>query len=293
MNRASLAIAVAIAASAIAGCSTTVPGHARPSTQLKAATAPDIEPATPSSALAGPRWIDVSGQGIEQPRDAVDGAQFGAIPLPGVKILHHTADGGSDLCTLGPAVTAGDKNGYITAGHCGLTDPQQYLQRDAVGDDVALFSDAEDIARGMTATGVADSAALWAPIDRSATRLAGTWPVAGVLTTAAAMSIAAGTPVCVAGAKSGVVCGAVVDANDRGLLRFAAFTDGGDSGSAVFLVDDQGRAALVGILKGGNAATTTATYLEPVLNRIGARALLDPSAEPFDGAAFSASTTTQ
>lgn len=68
-------------------------------------------------------------------------------------------------------------------------------------------------------------------------------------------------------------------------------TDHGDSGGPVFVVDRQGRAALAGLVYGGDGPDTAATYLEPALRRIGAKALLDSQVEPLAGNVFNVAVT--
>lgn len=75
-------------------------------------------------AAAIPRYADVTGQGIEAPRD-IEGDQFSATSVPGVKIGHRDAQGVAQKCTLGPAVTNGTRTGFLIAGHC---DGDQYAQ---------------------------------------------------------------------------------------------------------------------------------------------------------------------
>jgi hypothetical protein len=118
-------------------------------------------------------------------------------------------------------------------------------------------------------------------VDPAAASIAGTWPVAGVLTAAAVKDLPMGTLVCFDGAMSGVVCGPLTDTADNGQLRFAVTPIGGDSGAPVFLVDHDTKAAtLVGILKARITVTkmATATYLDSALARIMTLALVDPHA---------------
>ena len=216
--------------------------------------------------------------------------QFGSVPKPGLVLLSGlTPDGEWDMCTLGPAVRTTDagRTGFATAGHCGKNDPLQRLQvqpslsgLSATAPLASIADPADGVFDPVSGTAT-DSAALWTgTVDPTATHIAGTWPVAGVLTfTSAKLLPAHTTQVCFDGSVSGVVCGPLLDTDSSGLLRFAAVSQEGDSGSAVFLVNPDTQAAtLVGISKGGNARTTTATYLEPALTRLNATALIDPAA---------------
>lgn len=72
------------AASAVSACSSSVSGTPVLSTK----TAVITEKA--GIAAAKPRYADVTGQGIEAPRDA-EGDQFSVTSVPGVKIGHRDA----------------------------------------------------------------------------------------------------------------------------------------------------------------------------------------------------------
>lgn len=260
--------AVAVATVAVSACSTPAQPKAWPDS-------------TPSPVAAEtPVWQDVTGQGIEAPRDGVDHAQFSATPAPGVKVLHDiNAVGDMDMCTIGPAVSGG----YLTAGHCATGfSPVQYLQTTSKGDPYFLGTASApagpvDAAVIRTGSGAAD-----------ATRIAGAWPVAGVLTQAGVRDLVPiGSMICFDGAVSGVRCGKrVADENDQ--LVYSVASVHGDSGSPVFVVDPSTRrAALVGILSEGDDVGTdrksTAVYLDAALLATGTAARLDPTTTPFDG----------
>jgi hypothetical protein len=102
-------------------------------------------------------------------------------------------------------------------------------------------------------------------------------PVAGVMTRDGAMTLKRGTPICFDGATSGLVCSPLNGADIDTLM-----TDGvakpGDSGAPVFVVDgDTGAATLLGSTT-LSTTMTTVTYLDPALDRLGAQALVDPTA---------------
>lgn len=222
---------------------------------------------------AEPQYIDVSGT-VELPRDSY-GSQYGAQPYPGIAIGQHQSDGSTKDCTLGPLVTGARGKGFITAGHCDQTP----------GGEVFVFADtdaAEPVSIGVitgaedkpSPQGYSDSAVIWTgTVDPSATKIAGRWPVTGVMTASEVRRLPVGTPICIDGAWSGVVCRSLEAADDDGLLRFGVVSHGGDSGALAFLVDETGRAYLAGTLKGGNGTSTTATYLEPALTRLGVTAV--------------------
>lgn len=236
---------------------------------------------TPSPVSADvPVWADVSGQGVEAPRDAVDKAQFSATPQPGVKVLHDiNAAGDMDMCTIGPAVSGG----YLTAGHCAKAySPVQYLQTTPTGDPHFLGTASAPV-------GPVDAAVIRTGAgDADATRIAGTWPVAGVLTRAGVQKLVpAGSMICIDGAVSGVRCGKRM-ADENQMVQFAFEAQHGDSGSPVFVVDPTTqRAALVGVVKSAGGSATDATYIEDALLATGTAVQLHRGTEAFEGPEFS------
>ena len=197
------------------------------------------------------------------------------VLAPGAYIDVGTAASGGS-CTLGAGIRAGDRTGFVTAGHCGNGDGDMVRLDSVTGAPLGVLSDA-DTSYDSVAEVLSDSAAVWTntPAPRAAT-VAGL-PVAGVMTRDGAMTLKRGTPVCFDGATSGLVCSPL---NGAGITSFAI--DGvakpGDSGAPVFVVDgDTGAATLLGIAKMVKNMTTV-TYLDPALERLGAQALADPTA---------------
>ncbi|MFN6547939.1 hypothetical protein [Mycolicibacterium nivoides] len=103
-----------------------------------------------------------------------------------------------------------------------------------------------------------------------ATKIAGKIPISGVMSVAEVKALEPGTPICLDGARSGVMCGPLVR-TDWDTIKFGTNAIGGDSGSPVFLVGADNRAVLIGIFKGEHGATAldAATYLQPALDRLG------------------------
>lgn len=269
--------AAVLAAVAVSACAPVVDGRAvagdvvRPSEELKSAQLP----AAP--AVLQQVWEDVTGQGIvrwdrAEPYPAV----WGPIPAPGVSLF--TADDG--MCTLGPAVRAADGStaGYLTAGHCNPArgDRMQYMNASPLQDliPLAAMTDAEDDDRGV------DSGGIWSVAPGTA-MIAETWPIAGVLTAEGSETLELGdtTPVCYAGARTGIHCGPLQSTNDDGRLVFAPAAPSleGNSGAPVFMVSG-GAAVLLGVLEGADEVSVQATYLDPALQRLQARAVVDATA---------------
>ncbi|MBL3752849.1 hypothetical protein IPW42_24930 [Mycobacteroides abscessus subsp. massiliense] len=217
--------------------------------------------------------MDVSGA-VVLPRDSY-GSQYGARPYPGIAIGQHQSDGSTKDCTLGPAVTSARGKGFITAGHCDQTPGGEvfiFADTDAVQPvSIGVITGAED---KPSPQGYSDSAVIWTEaVEPSATKIAGRWPVTGVMTAAEIRRLPVGTPICIDGAWSGVVCSPLI-ATDAEYIRIGHVTQGGDSGATVFVVDQATqRATLIGLHRGVQDGQGEATLLEPALVRLGATAL--------------------
>lgn len=268
-RRFALTATAVLATVAMSACSTTgVAGEAAP-----AADSSIMQQAT-TVTPAEPQYIDVSGT-VELPRDSF-GSQYGGKPHPGIAIGQHQSDGSTKDCTLGPAVASARGRGFVTAGHCDQTPGGQvFVFADIDGAEpvsIGVITGAED---KPSSQGYSDSAVIWTEaVDPAATKIAGRWPVTGVMTAAEIRRLPAGTPICIDGAWSGVVCSPLEAADDK--IRYADIGDGGDSGAAVFVVDEKGGATLIGLLRGSdgdNPNIGVATFLEPALQRLGATAL--------------------
>lgn len=271
---ATAAAALAAVVAALSGCSTTVAGTARPGTQLKSAALEDAK-------LAGAEreWVDVTGQGVALPRDTLVGTHYSPVPIPGAAIAHETLDGRARSCTIGPAVADGGRQGFLTAGHCATNAVGEQKLTGSDGLPVRALGAAveAEFSRGLRdpATGYAnDSAVIWTPAGSVAAIIAGTWPVAGVLSVAEVEALPKGAPVCFFGAVSGVACGPLLNSRDPGGVHFGSSAQGGDSGAAVFLVAD-GAAWLIGIMSSTDDyhPASTAALLAPALDRLHAEAI--------------------
>lgn len=287
-----LAAATAVAAS---GCASTVAGVPVASGDLKAA---EIATETTTHTAAMPpvqesRWVTPPWQGKVNSDNV--GAQFGPA-APGVVISQHQPDGSSKDCTVGPAVVGG----VLTAGHCDKASGGEvfvFLTAEGGPDSAGFYRgtkkpEVDSEGRPVPEDGVVrDFTELLTDTAPGVTRIAGHYPVAGVLTVEATRSLEPDTPICVDGAVTGVSCGPLLNADEGGLMSIGVETDHGDSGGPVFVVDRQGRAALAGLVYGGDGPDTAATYLEPALRRIGAKALLDSQVEPLAGNVFNVAVT--
>lgn len=224
-------------------------------------------------------WQDVTGQGRTAPRDSNPKslAQYGSTPAPGIQV-QHVENGEMHVCTVGPSVVStSGRPGFLTAGHCSTAEggPQQWLQPTPDGDPTPLAA----------ATGSGEAVAVWtAAVPASATRIADTWDVAGVLTAkGVAQLVPLDSYVCIDGAVSGVKCGPRV-ADEDGMVTYAIPTKKGDSGAPVFVVDSAThRAALIGIHQAGDGSTRGgATLIDPALLATGAAAKFASGVAPFD-----------
>lgn len=229
--------------------------------------------------VAAPEWVDVSGQGSYEP--------FSAVPAPGVRILHTGTDGSLKACSLGPAVRreGGYGSGFLTAGHClnSNAPTTMRLATDGVGGSTALaVADRATGSQSWVEKTEMDGASIWGPA--ASPRIAG-WPVAGALTVAGVRELVkVGDPVCfVGGTTQRVVCGPTVSVSGSQILfrRSSSEHNGGDSGGPTFLVDRGGRAHLIGIYSGNEAADESravATFLDPQLGHLRAEVMVDRTA---------------
>ena len=270
-------VAVAVSA-AVAGCSTTVSGAARPSSELKAASVDATAPITPDTPQR--EWVDVSGKAVPMPREELGGTQYSLTPLPGASVRYRAFDGGTGICTLGPAVRVGAREGFVTAGHCALDalGPQQLTGPDGLpAHDFGIADDAAFSYGYPNDSGYAqDSALVWAEPGAGAAVMAGKWPVAGVLSVAEVRALPVGTPICFAGSVTGgAACGPLLDARDPGGIHLGRAAKTGDSGAAAFVVDTGGSAWLVGIMSStdNDRPESTAALLAPALDRLDAEVI--------------------
>ncbi|MGV7586362.1 hypothetical protein PJI74_01340 [Mycobacterium kansasii] len=264
--------AVVVAAAAVSACS----NSATPKPWA------DVTPSPVGATVAAPQfvWQDVTGQGRTAPRDSNPKslAQYGSTPVPGIQV-QHVEYGEMHVCTVGPAVVStSGQPGFLTAGHCSTVEggPQQWMQPTPDGDPTPL----------ATATGSGEAVPVWtAAVPASATRIADTWDVAGVLTAkGVAQLVPLGSTVCIDGAVSGVRCGKRV-ADEDGMVAYAIPTKKGDSGAPVFVVDSAThRAALIGIHQAGDGTRGGATLIDPALLATGAAAKFASGVDPFDAA---------
>lgn len=277
-----LATAAAAVAVAVSGCTQTVAGHATVSASEVAEYTAEV----------APTWITVPSH--KGPTDEKWHAQYGPTPTPGIAVTHDVEVPGGEipaLCTLGPAVASGDQVGMLTAGHCvsDAVGAGQYLVTPGTADGKTKLAVGVDTAAGY------DSAPLWMAKVGDATTRIGEYPVAGVLS--AQYRLDSGTPICVAGAITGLHCGKITIGGLSGRVVRHFVVEGGtvngDSGAPVFLVTEGRQAVLVGTLVGGDEfhGDDIAVPMEPVLEAIGARACLSPDVEPLSGEMYSTQVT--
>jgi hypothetical protein len=287
MNRRRASVTVALAAAAcaaVAGCTSTVAGTplaARGGGSAVTAAAPttSMAPTLAAAPATAPRWVSIPARPPTRPDK--DGAQYGAVAMPGVQIIHQEDADTWRFCTIGPNVyDAAGRLGFLTAGHCaprGYGEAQS-LQADAagtvMGTDRPLLGTVDD--RDTVDDDFAvDSTVIWTKDHSSGTvpsNVAGL-TVARVMPEAEVRQLPTDTPICVSGATTGVKCSPLIA--PLSTIRFGGSSDGpaaqgGDSGGAVFVTDGH-TATLIGLVMEVNGSVAKATYLEPALTRLGAR----------------------
>ncbi len=238
-------VAAIAAATVLSACGSSVSGEAASTSTttgesftLKAATETGVAPK-----LAGPGPVgelqDVTGRGDVR-RSPRDNARWAPSPEPGA--LVSTADYG---CTLGPAITKAGRTGFLIAEHCVKTGTQWARVNPQAANPLALGPAVE----GNKPT---DSAVIWTEAAADDTRVAGTWPIRGALTLPQVQALNVSSKVCINGAVSGVLCGSVASSSNDTMFLILP-THEGDSGSAVFVVDERGDAWIAGVLVRGNS----------------------------------------
>jgi hypothetical protein len=210
-------------------------------------------------------WVSLPASAVSVPA---------GVMAPGGIIRGIDTEGDMARCTITAATPSGE---ILTAGHCGLAGSARLLP-----DGTVVGTITKSIDEVPSAGAVLDAAVVSAtlPVTAAATRIAER-PVAGVMNVEGIRKLPKGTSVCFDGAKSGLKCGPLLSADRQG-MEIDADSTGGDSGAPVFLVDGGSQTVtLVGILSGSpksDSAHMLATYLDPALERLGAQALVDPTA---------------
>lgn len=261
-------IAALATALAVSACSSAVEGQpvAAPATGSPSATAAAADASAESPYVA----VDVTPSRVGN-----DHVQYGRLPYPGVAIGQHQANGRTKDCTLGPRISAGSRVGFLTAGHCDRTPGGQvFTFADPGAQQPVLVGVLSDTDVTTAPSPDRDVAVLWTTAaDPAATRIAGKYPIVGVMPTEQVRRLPAGTPICVDGAWAGVRCSDLISAGE--LIRYKRVTEDGDSGGPVFVVDRDGRATLIGIHRGVDEVAThvgEATILAPALTHLNATA---------------------
>lgn len=268
-RKTSLIGAAALAAAlAVSACSTSVEGQpvAAPATGNPSVTTAGSDASTESP------YVAVT---VAPPQVGTDRVQYGRLPYPGIAIGQHQANGRTKDCTLGPQVRSGARVGFLTAGHCDRTPHGQvFTFADPGAQQPVLVGVLTDTDVSAAPSPDRDVAVLWTTAaDPAATRIAGKFPIVGVMPTEQVRRLPAGTPICVDGAWAGVRCSDLISAGE--LIRYKRVTEDGDSGGPVFVVDRAGRATLIGIHRGVDEVAThvgEATVLAPSLAYLNATA---------------------
>lgn len=237
------------------------------------------DPAAPATvtvtatAHTSPRWVDVTRHGGPYKPDAT-GADYGEHPWPGKKILHE--EGGQRYrCTVGPIIHNHTRTALLTSPHCGIGD-EQFMQADAAGNDLRPIGTAVGSERYGPAAAVVWTGDYY-PASKGPT--IGGLPIDGVMSVDEIEALPQYTPICALGAVSGLRCGplgfAVAGSVTFGDVGGGVTTDG-DSGGAVFVVDGETeRATLIGLVT-STGDITSAEYLQPILDTLGAEVTTHP-----------------
>lgn len=303
------AAALAVAAVTVSACGGPTEPKPWPGGDQRLAEVAATEDAA-KAAEAG--WVTAPWTGKLTQNNAPTRDQYSSTPIPGVVIMQQRGDDEPHNCTLGTAVqTATDQPAFLTAGHCNKvpgSDLWLLPTADISGRDAKKlpgpYVNVVDTGDGIDPKLDAAVDAAVVPLNPTqlgpaSTELAMRYHVAGVMTAEAAKRLPKDTPICFDGAVSGLRCGAVQEARAGGRLLFTGdtvgdepFTQRGDSGAPVFVLDRQGRAVLVGLLsKGASGSAGWATYLEPNLAATNTRVILDPDVVPYTGDDYSKLTT--
>lgn len=216
---------------------------------------------------ASPEWTSLPGRAVP-----VTGSFAPGVPLRGLNTEGKLAD-----CTVGIPLRDGR---FLTAGHCGVAGSPHSLVNDS-GDQFPGSAVIEDSVVDRTpGTPMIDAAVVTVPAGTVATaRIAGL-PISRVMSRDAVRDLPRDTPVCVAGAVSGIACGTRGVAAHSG-MKLDLETRLGDSGGPVFLVDAKTQSVtLIGMISkidaaAGDSGDSIVTYLEPTLQRLGEQALVD------------------
>ncbi|MDM2381856.1 hypothetical protein PP594_25945 [Mycobacteroides abscessus] len=226
-----------------------------------AAVAAALIASAPPAAADDDRWTSFAG---------------GIAPGTGIA---QTAQGEYYACTLG--LIAGDPATHrlygITAGHCdNATMGRTVLYTDANSPDVARPLGTYTASRsddGPTPTGPdalplytdAGVIAIQAGTPIASFKIAGVYPVRGVVEDY--HDLPADTEVCKFGMKTGETCGPVVAASTY-TVSAKLRADHGDSGSPLYIRNNDGTVNLIGIASASNSDLSRFFYVAPVLKAL-------------------------
>ncbi|KXP08716.1 hypothetical protein [Tsukamurella pseudospumae] len=248
---------------------------ALPPTKVTTTTKPAV--ALP---VSGP-WVSITSGAF--PKDQ-DGWAYGVEPAPGIAAFQTKSNGELGGCTISFPVS--DRKGtvaFLSAGHCDNRNGERlfmYTTGDnsgtlELGDYQQGKNDVEIGAPDVPIPGATSRDYTVLTMGPQLYRGYGTAIVPGIrlrgtMPMSAVRALPAGTTICRHGARTGVTCGRLIQANERD-FTWGARSIKGDSGGPVFVVNAAGEALGVGITSalGADGTSSIGTYLDPALKSLG------------------------
>ena len=162
---------------------------------------------------------------------------------------------GSATCTLGPLVTHDGVQAFLTSAHCAVADKQ--TQVFIGGTQVGLITHA-----GSDDEAVTDFALVAVDPAYINDRIVGKIDPTNIV---GPERLTTRSSLCKIGGTTGATCGKYVGMWDDGAIVTTVPADHGDSGSAVFVMNDSSSAGVVGMISRGNGDYAVVTPIRNAL----------------------------